>query len=252
MFLGSEDWQLRIKRPWNLLNVCAQTLTARRSNLTIHPTARLERNAILVGPVGLGPRTTVCNGAYLVGPILIGADATIGPNCFIRPFSVLGRRTRVGPGVELKNVLVGHDTSFYHYSMVLDSVIGRNCIISAGTVTLVSRFDGRPVEIYSRSKLERTKLTKFGCVIGNDTVCSGNVVIQPGVVIGSNCRVGFNVTINRNVEDNTFVTVEQHLITKKWKSRRLPPRTPRVPVEALVDRSVTSTLRDHRRTFESK
>jgi bifunctional UDP-N-acetylglucosamine pyrophosphorylase/glucosamine-1-phosphate N-acetyltransferase len=236
-FLEDDRWLARLDEPWKLLTACKNLLLSKKSSLRIHPSVKMERNVTIVGPVSIQQGSRVCNGSYIVGPVLIGKRSTIGPNCFVRPYSILGDETRVGPGVELKNVLVGKQTAFFHYCSVLDSIIGRNCDISSGTVTLVSRHDARNVRIEWDGKLQDTGLRKFGCVIGNDTVLSGNVVVLPGKVIGENCRVGFNVTVDRNIANNTFVRPKQELEMKKWESPRTRWRTPHFRMEGVPRRN---------------
>lgn len=185
----------------------------------------------MIGPVFIGAGAKVCNGSYLVGPIVIGSNCVIGPNCFVRPYTVLADECRVGPGVELKNVLVGRQTAFYHSCTILDSIIGQGCAISAGTITLVARYDSREIIVKWHRKDHRTGLKKFGTIVGNSTVLSGNVVILPGKVIGENCRIGFNMTVDRNIPHNTFVRPRQELLMDAWS---IPPTrwpAPRIYLE---------------------
>lgn len=219
-FFTDANWLRKIKEPWKLLKTSKDILLKKYNELEIHASAQIENNVTIVGKIGVGKGAKICNGSYIVGPAIIGDNAIIGPNCFIRPYTILGDETLVGHGVEIKNILVGHYTKFYHYCNIMDSIIGRNCSISTGTITLTDRYDYQQVECKKGTMKRSTNMTKFGCIIGDNTIISGNVVILPGIVVGLNCRIGFNITIDRNIGNNKWVSTKQNLFVKNHQFKK--------------------------------
>jgi NDP-sugar pyrophosphorylase family protein len=86
-----------------------------RGGALLHPTARVEKGAILVGPVQLGARALVRSGATIVGPTSIGADSVVGPGGVVA-------RSALWAGC-----IVGED------AMVHGSVLGDGAVIPPGT-----------------------------------------------------------------------------------------------------------------------
>jgi NDP-sugar pyrophosphorylase family protein len=231
LFFDDVNWLRKIKEPWKLLRTSRDILLRNHNQFEIHKSVQIEKNATIVGKISVGENTKICNGSYIVGPAVIGNDAIIGPNCFIRSFTVLGNEVVVGHGVEIKNILCGHYTKFYHYCNIMDSIIGRNCSVSTGTITLVDRYDYQQIRCKIDAEKRNTQMTKFGCIIGNDTIISGNVVILPGIIIGSNCRIGFNVTIDRNVGDGKLVYTKQNLHVKNHRFKKPVWKDPSIRLE---------------------
>jgi mannose-1-phosphate guanylyltransferase len=74
----------------------------------VHPSARVETGARLVGPVQLGPRACVQAGATIVGPSSLGADCLVGPGALVAR-SVLWSGCMVGEGSVVHGCVVGSD-----------------------------------------------------------------------------------------------------------------------------------------------
>ena len=74
-----------------------------------------------------------------------------------------------------------------------DSVIGKNCRFGAGFVSGNVRFDEKPIH----------GLRKLGVVVGDNSAFGIHSGTMPGVLIGSNCKVGPATHVFENLEDNT-------------------------------------------------
>ncbi len=88
--------------------------------------------------VRTGDRVVIAS-AYLEDCEL-GDDVHVGPYCRVRPDSVLGSGVQLGTHAEIKNSTIGAGTHVNHFCCVLDSDVGRDVNVGAGTVTC--NFDG--------------------------------------------------------------------------------------------------------------
>lgn len=70
----------------------------------------------------------------------VGSFSNIGPCASLRNNTITGDRVRIGNFVEVKNSVIGNDSSAAHLSYLGDSIIGSHVNIGAGTVTC--NFDG--------------------------------------------------------------------------------------------------------------
>jgi mannose-1-phosphate guanylyltransferase len=79
-------------------------------NALVHPRARVDRGARLVGPVQLGSGAHVAAGATVVGPTSIGIDCEVGPNALVAR-SVVWNRCTVGEDSVVHGCVLGHDAA---------------------------------------------------------------------------------------------------------------------------------------------
>lgn len=140
----------------------------------IHETARIEKGAVLKGPVYIGPHCTVAAGAYLRGGIWLERDAIIGPNC------------------EVKTAFMFGGSKIAHLSFVGDSVLGRNVNVEAGAVLANYRNEKTDKQIKFNFKGQRivAGVDKFGCILGDDSRVGANSVVAPGAAFAAGSIVG--------------------------------------------------------------
>jgi UDP-3-O-[3-hydroxymyristoyl] glucosamine N-acyltransferase len=141
-----------------------------------HPSAVVDRAAVLGAGVGVGAHAVIEAGAA------IGAGARIGANCFV------GRDARIGEGTVLHpGVVVYHETR-----------IGARCEIHSGTVIGSDGFG------FARSRGRWEKVPQLGCVvIGDDVEIGSNCSIDRGAlddtVIGDGCKLDNLIQVAHNV-----------------------------------------------------
>jgi len=70
----------------------------------------------------------------------LGDGVRVGSYCRVRPNTVLASGVELGTHAEVKNSTIGPGTRLNHFCCVLDSDVGRDVNIGAGTVT--GNFDG--------------------------------------------------------------------------------------------------------------
>ena len=86
---------------WAVENIVRQVVDAprpyvRSGELVAHPTAEVHPNAVLVGPVLLGPSVRISDTARVVGPTTIGAE------------TIVDRHALVSRSVVWKRCILGH------------------------------------------------------------------------------------------------------------------------------------------------
>ena len=115
------------------------------------------------------------NNSTLKTNVQIDRFVDIGENCKIDENVIIQSNCKIGP-----NVFIGEGSIIFSNSSLQDCIIGSNCVIKSGAVIGGTGFGFDP-----KSK-ERIKH------IGN-------------VVIGDNCNIGSNTTIDRAVFDSTII-----------------------------------------------
>ena len=100
----------------------------------------------------------------------------IGENCIVNENVIIHSNCKIGP-----NAVIGSNTIIYSNSNLQDCIIGSDCVIKSGAVIGGSGFGFDPI---SKVRINH---------IGN-------------VVIGDNCNIGSNTTIDRAVFDSTVIS----------------------------------------------
>lgn len=188
-FEKSTDFWHPIPFSWNLLDANEAVLRGMKKGIV---KGKVEKYAVLKGPVSVGEGTLIKSGAYIEGPVVIGRNCTIGPNCYIRPGTSIGEGCKVGNAVEIKNSMLYDNVSVGHLSYVGDSIIGDNTNIGAGLITANLRHDNMNVVTRFNDKKIDTGRRKFGTIIGDDVHTGIKTCIYPGRKIwpGLNTRPG--------------------------------------------------------------
>jgi bifunctional UDP-N-acetylglucosamine pyrophosphorylase/glucosamine-1-phosphate N-acetyltransferase len=116
----------------------------------------------------------------------LAQNVHVGPFSRLRPGSVLDDGVRVGTHAEIKNSHIGAGTAISHFSAVLDSDVGANANIGAGTVT--ANFDGHEkhrTEIGDRAQVGSDTILVAPVRVGDDAYTAAGSVITADVPAGS-------------------------------------------------------------------
>jgi UDP-3-O-[3-hydroxymyristoyl] glucosamine N-acyltransferase len=155
---------------------------ARPRKKGIHPTAIIEKSALLGNDLYIGPY------AY------IGENCVIGDGSSIYPHVVIGDNTRLA-----KNCTLYAGVKIYH-----DCILGENCVVHAGTVIGSDGFGFAP-----QSESEFMKIPQLGNVVieqnveigansAIDRATMGSTVIRKGVKLDNLIQIGHNVEVGEN------------------------------------------------------
>ena len=179
----ASDASFLIRYPWEFLSLNEQivsSLTQSQHTGNVSPAAHIN------GYITVGEGTNILPGVVIEGNVVFGKNCKIGPNCYFRGSTTIGDGCHIGQAVEIKNSIIGHNTSIGHLSYVGDSVVGNNVNFGAGTITSNFRHDGRNHHSMVREKLIDTGRRKFGTIIGDNVHTGIHTSIYPGRKLGPN------------------------------------------------------------------
>lgn len=170
--------------------------------------------------VKIGANTTIMQGVIIKGNTVIGSGCCIGPNCVIedcvigdgavlntvqaldsviednvkigpfvqlRPGSRICKGVKIGDFVEVKNSVIGENTSVSHLTYIGDADVGSGVNFGCGTVT--SNYDGE---------------NKYRTVIGDDAFIGCNTNLIAPVKVGNGAYTGAGSTITKDVPDGAL------------------------------------------------
>ena len=93
-----------------------------------HPTAHIDVEALLEGPVLVGARAHIEAGAHIIGPTVIGSGAIIGRDARITR-SILWRGARVGTGAVVSDSIIGIDYAVDEGARLNDAVVADDAAV---------------------------------------------------------------------------------------------------------------------------
>ncbi len=190
-----------VKYPWHLLSLLPVFLSG-IAKQRIHPSASVHPSAVISGPVVIEEGVKVLPNATIVGPCHIGKGSVIANNALVRQSSV-HEQCVIGFSSEVKgSILAGH--VWTHMSYVGDSIIGRNVSFGGGSITGNLRLDERTVSSVVDGEKISTNLTKLGAIIGDDCRIGIQTTMNPGVKIGSGTFVSSGSLIEEDIPDRMF------------------------------------------------
>jgi len=204
---------LSLKYPWNLFEA-ARILMESYLKKNINKSVRISKNATIQGNVYIGKNVKIFENAVIKGPCYIGANCVIGNNVLIREYTNLEDNTIIGANAEVARCVFQKGVHI-HSGFFGDSIFGENCRIGAELVTANVRLDRAEIKsIISGTKIG-TGSDSLGVIMGERSLVGVNVSFMPGVLIGSDCKIGPNSVIFENIEDNTtFYTKFQGVVKK--------------------------------------
>jgi len=176
----------RVKNPsLALAMICAEIerRTAVRPEPGIHPTAFVDREAMVHDEATVGPFCLVRAGAVVGANI--GDRARIGSDCELMPHVTVADHCRLGDRVRLHaGVVVGSDGFGYEFDGDAHRKVPQIGIVEIGD----------DVEIGANSTLDRARFAKT--VIGAGTKIDNMVQIAHNVEVGKNCIVVAQVGVS--------------------------------------------------------
>ena len=102
-------------------------------NSLVHVASSIAGDAVLVGPVLVGPGARVMSGAMIVGPTSIGCDATIGEGALVSR-SAVWRRSVIGQRAVTDRCILADDTVVAPYAETFRTVMAARLRRHAETV----------------------------------------------------------------------------------------------------------------------
>ncbi len=179
--------------PWDLLKLNDTCLSKISPSLG----GTIEEGVQIRGNVSIGDGTVIRSNCYIVGPVVIGENCEIGPYACIFPSTSIGNGVNISPFTVMKNSSIGNSVSVGPGSTI------HNSIIAAGT-SMGSHFTARSSQCTVEIETEHHEV-EIGAIVGSYCEFGDNVIVEPGKIIGNNCRVKAMKLIGENIPDNGLV-----------------------------------------------
>jgi glucose-1-phosphate thymidylyltransferase len=180
--------------PWDIMNLNAKALLRAK----IGSAGTIEKNVVIKGQVYIGEGSAIRSGSYIVGPVVIGNGCEIGPNVCIKPSTSIGNNVEIGPFTSVEHSVLMSDVKLGAVSYVSHSVLGdgvrtgSHFISNSGPSKIV-----RETEVFN--------LPNIGGLIAEDTEIGNNVIIQPGTIVSSGCRIGSMVRVSGELQSHAVL-----------------------------------------------
>lgn len=192
-------------------------------NVRVGKGTRIMQNVILKGSTQIGEDCVIGMGCILedtkvgAGTVLssvVAASAEIednvhiGPFVQLRPGSHIKSGVKIGDFVEIKNSVIGENTSVSHLTYVGDSDVGRGVNFGCGVAT--ANYDGEK---------------KYRTVIGDNAFLGCNTNLVAPVNIGNAAYTGAGSTITGDVPEGALAVERgQTKLIEGYGSRKLKSR----------------------------
>jgi UDP-N-acetylglucosamine diphosphorylase/glucosamine-1-phosphate N-acetyltransferase len=180
--------------PWDLLDLNARVLTEGAEAIA----GTIESGVHIKGNVQIGEGSVIRSGTYIEGPARIGRGCDIGPNVCLLPSVSIGDNVTVQSSTEIRNSLIMNDVTIGPGALISHSVIGDGSRLGAHFVAGAEK-----AQVILEKEIHI--VPALGVILGEDTTVGNCVTVEPGVFIGSSCRIGSLRNISKNVPDNTSV-----------------------------------------------
>lgn len=179
--------------PWDLIKLNEATLKKQRLEIR----GKVEPGSNIMGPVHLGNNSVIRSGSYIIGPVSIGDNCEIGPNAVILPSTSIGSNSTVESFTRIYDSILMNNVKVSSFSHIERSVIGEGTTIGPG---FVAESGNVKAEID-----DRLIGANIGSIIGANTSIAGRVLVDPGCIIGTKCRIGPGNMVRTNVPDGMKV-----------------------------------------------
>lgn len=181
----AKDYLSQYQYPWEALKGIKDFI------LALGPTLPKDEYTEISEHVWVHKTAHVFPSAYLGAPCIIGPNTEVRHCAFIRSSALVGADCVVGNSVELKNVILFDHVQTPHYNYVGDSILGYYSHMGAGSITSNVKSDKQLIVVHDRFNNENIEigLKKMGAMLGDHVEVGCNSVLNPGTVIGRNCRV---------------------------------------------------------------
>jgi UDP-N-acetylglucosamine diphosphorylase / glucose-1-phosphate thymidylyltransferase / UDP-N-acetylgalactosamine diphosphorylase / glucosamine-1-phosphate N-acetyltransferase / galactosamine-1-phosphate N-acetyltransferase len=189
-----------------------------RGKVSLGKGSRIGKNVIIKGDVWIGDNTLIDCGAILEGNNIIGDGCSISDYCKISANTTIGDKNRIGFGAEVQGVTFD-GVSIVHNAEVY-GVVGSHTDIAAGCMMGVLRFDDEICRQKLGKRLEVAGRYGNAIFLGDYTRTGISNIFYPGVKVGSNCAIGPGAIVDKDINSNTLVLVEQNKIYHDWGTER--------------------------------
>ena len=180
--------------PWDLLDLNARVLGEGGEAAA----GTIESGVHMRGNVQIGEGSVIRSGTYIEGPVRIGRGCDIGPNVCLLPSVSIGDNVQIQSSTQIRNSLIMSDVTIGSGGLISHSVVGDGSRLGAHFVAGADK-----AQVLLDKEIHNVPC--LGVIMGEDTTVGNCVTVDPGVFIGSSCRIASLKNISRMVPDNTSV-----------------------------------------------
>jgi NDP-sugar pyrophosphorylase family protein len=119
-------------------------------------------------------------GSFVRGPCILEEGVQIRHGAYVRGFVILGKGAVVGHCSEVVRSVFFNEAKAPHFNYVGDSILGNRVNLGAGFITANLKHTKKEVFVPGPVKKVSTGLSKFGAIIGDDSMLGCNGVSNPG------------------------------------------------------------------------
>jgi glucose-1-phosphate thymidylyltransferase len=179
--------------PWDVISLNHAIL----QNINSGVGGTVEDGVTLKGKIMIGPDTVIRAGTCIYGPAVIGGGCDIGPNVSIMPSTTIGDNVVISSFTQIKNSVIGNDVALGPGCFISDSVIDKGSNVKGRFTAL-----GGPSEVRVADEVPAINV---GVLMGEDCKVEANVTIQPGAIIGNSCQIQISKLITGRLPDQSLV-----------------------------------------------
>lgn len=139
------------------------------------------------------------DGVIIKGPAIIGKDCVVSAHSYLREGIFLGEGVKIGPHCEIKASLIFSQSALAHFNYIGNSLLGSSVNLEAGAV-LANHFnerDDKNIAVYLEGRVQKTGVSKFGALVGDDTKIGANAVTTPGTILAKQSIVPRLTCVNQ-------------------------------------------------------
>lgn len=210
-----------LKYPWHVLD--AMEILFGRLRAHRGKNVQIKENVQIEGDVYIGDGVRIFENTKISGPCYIGPGTIVGNNNIIR-HSHLGSGCVTGFNTDITRSYIG-DNCWFHSNYIGDSVLENNVSMGSGTVLANLRLDEGEVFSVVKGVKTATGRTKLGAIIGSNVRMGVNVSVMPGVKIGSNTFIGAGSLVNEDIVSDSYYAVKVQPVIRKNNKTASPDRS---------------------------
>ncbi|QZA89129.1 NTP transferase domain-containing protein [Salinarchaeum sp. IM2453] len=137
--------------------------------------------------------------AVVADQVHIHPDAYIGPNAVIRSDTTIGPNVSIGANAVVGNSVIMQDTTIEDGAVLRDCVIAANVTVGPNT-TAPGGETAMPIDGVVHDAVT------CGGVVGDNASIGGNVLLEPGTLLGDDTSVDHGVSLAGQIGSETRVT----------------------------------------------
>lgn len=191
--LETEGTWLDVVYPWDVISLNNAIL----QNIESGVGGTIEAGVSLKGKVVIGEGSVIKAGSCIYGPAVIGTGCEIGPDVCILPSTSIGDNVAISSFTQIKNSVIGNDVTLGPGCFISDSLIDKGCVVKGRFTAL-----GGTSEVRVNDELPSINI---GVIMGEDCKVESNVTVQPGAIIGNYCQVQISRLLSGRFPDHSLV-----------------------------------------------